>query len=217
MSALSVRAAAPDCTRPAQAIAASAGARGVAALHSFEYEDANEAFAAGAAPRSRPGHGLLGRGDDLPPDALAQRERGRRARSADAGSAPTAARALRQGQRPREQGYCSRPWIAVRRRGRRRAPPALRGRDGAAATQRYPDDPDVASFYALALLGTMSRGLIGTADAHEGHSAALAGSDTQAQVADDSRPRAPRAPRSPRRAALPAAQRRRSRARASAA
>jgi hypothetical protein len=45
-----------------------------------------------------------------------------------------------------------------------------------------PDDPDVASFYALALLGTMSRSLIGYTDAHEGHSATLAGSATQAQV-----------------------------------
>ena len=48
---------------------------------------------------------------------------------------------------------------------------------------REPDDPDVASFYALALLGTMSRSLIGYVDSHEGHSQALAGSDTQAQVA----------------------------------
>ena len=50
----------------------------------------------------------------------------------------------------------------------------------------YPDDPDVAAFYALALLGTMSRSLIGTADAHEGHSQALAGSATQAKVAPGS-------------------------------
>src|SRR4029077_18268776 len=45
-----------------------------------------------------------------------------------------------------------------------------------------PEDPDVASLYALALLGTMSRSLIGTADAHEGHSQALAGSETQKRV-----------------------------------
>ncbi len=47
---------------------------------------------------------------------------------------------------------------------------------------RDPEDPDVASLYALALLGTMSRSLIGTADAHEGHSQALAGSETQKRV-----------------------------------
>src|SRR5207248_1139836 len=48
---------------------------------------------------------------------------------------------------------------------------------------RFPDDPEVASFYALALLGTMSRGLVGAADAHEGHSEGLAGSETQMRVA----------------------------------
>jgi tetratricopeptide (TPR) repeat protein len=45
------------------------------------------------------------------------------------------------------------------------------------------DDPDVASWYALALLGTMSRSLIGY-DAHEGHGEGLAGSDTQRHVAE---------------------------------
>src|SRR5262249_7830648 len=50
----------------------------------------------------------------------------------------------------------------------------------AALYAREPDDPDVASFYALALLGTMARGLIGS-DPHEGHSPALAGSETQKQ------------------------------------
>ena len=84
----------------------------------------------------------------------------------------------------------------------------------AGSTRASPDDPDVASFYALALLGTMSRSLIGYADAHEGHSQALAGSDTQAQVAEILDARAAIAPRAPRRAALPAAQPRRSRARA---
>ena len=50
--------------------------------------------------------------------------------------------------------------------------------------QRLPDDADVASFYALALLGTMSRGLIGHRDAHEGHSQTLAGSETQSRVSE---------------------------------
>jgi len=61
-----------------------------------------------------------------------------------------------------------------------------RKREYAAAMGRLyatvPDDPDVAAFYALALLGTMSRSLIGYVDAHEGHSASLAGSDTQRRV-----------------------------------
>src|SRR5688500_3302736 len=48
--------------------------------------------------------------------------------------------------------------------------------------ERLPADPDIAAFYALALVGTMARGLAGAADAHEGHSAALAGSVTQTRV-----------------------------------
>ncbi len=50
--------------------------------------------------------------------------------------------------------------------------------------ERFPDDADVASFYALALLGTMSRSLIGQRDAHEGHSETLAGSETQSRVSE---------------------------------
>ena len=49
---------------------------------------------------------------------------------------------------------------------------------------RDPADPDVASLYALALLGTMSRSLIGYVDAHEGHSTSLAGSETQTRVGE---------------------------------
>jgi hypothetical protein len=52
----------------------------------------------------------------------------------------------------------------------------------AANYAQFPDDPEVATFYALALLGTMARGLTGAMDAHEGHSAALAGSATQTLV-----------------------------------
>src|SRR5206468_2841415 len=48
---------------------------------------------------------------------------------------------------------------------------------------RYPDDPDAAALYALALLGTMARSLIGADDAHEGRSEGLAGSETQSRVA----------------------------------
>jgi tetratricopeptide (TPR) repeat protein len=50
------------------------------------------------------------------------------------------------------------------------------------AFERDRGNPDVAAFYALALLGTMSRSLIGY-DPHEGHVAGLAGSDVQQRVA----------------------------------
>jgi tetratricopeptide (TPR) repeat protein len=46
------------------------------------------------------------------------------------------------------------------------------------------DDPDVAALYALALLGTASRSLIGYEDPREGHAHGLAGSEVQAQVAE---------------------------------
>ena len=84
----------------------------------------------------------------------------------------------------------------------------------AALHERMPGDPDVAAFYALALLGTMARGLAGAADAHEGHSAALAGSADADARDGDTRAGAARAPEPSRRVALPAAQQRRSRARA---
>jgi tetratricopeptide (TPR) repeat protein len=156
-------------------------ARGIAALHSFEYEEANDAFA--EARRLEPGlvmaswgeamsyHQTLWRNEDLQAgrDALARLGR------------TAAARIARTSDR-KEQGYLA-------------AVESLFGNGDATERRRryadamgrlyatYPDDPDVAAFYALALLGTMSRSLIGTADAHEGHSRGLAGSDTQAQVA----------------------------------
>ena len=154
--------------------------RGVTALHSFEYEDANDAF--GQARRLNPGlvmaywgeamtfHQTLWRNEDV--------QAGRQALSR-LGPTPAARRARTRD--PKEQGYLG-------------AVESLFGEGDAAARRRryadamgelyarYPADPDVASFYALALLGTMSRSLIGASDAHEGHSQALAGSGTQAQV-----------------------------------
>src|SRR5262249_684486 len=51
----------------------------------------------------------------------------------------------------------------------------------AALYAREPDDPDVASFYALALLGTMARAPIAS-HAPTGHKRARAGSETQTPV-----------------------------------
>src|SRR5260370_30220117 len=41
----------------------------------------------------------------------------------------------------------------------------------------YPDDPDIASLYALSLMGTVSRSLIGYSDAHDLHQLGLAGAE----------------------------------------
>ena len=129
----------------------------------------------GTADRSRFRDGLLGRGDDLPSDALAERGRRRRAARARRASAPTPQARAAKAATDRDRGFLAavdalfgdwRCGGAARR---------ARAGDGRRCTRGCPDDPDVATFYALALLGTMARGLAGAADAHEGHSAALAG------------------------------------------
>jgi hypothetical protein len=155
--------------------------RGVTALHLFEYEEANDAF--GQARRLNPGLVMAYWGEAMAyHQTLWRNENVQAAREALSrlGPTPTARRARTADLK--EQGYLAAAETlfadgdaATRRR---RYADAMGG-----LYARYPDDPDVAAFYALALLGTMSRSLIGTADAHEGHSLALAGSDTQAQVA----------------------------------
>jgi tetratricopeptide (TPR) repeat protein len=165
----------------AQADARSSIARGIEALHSFEYEDANAAFREAHRLDERlvmacwgeamTYHQTLWRHEDLG-----------QARAALARCGPTAAARAAKAQSRTEQMFLE-------------AADALFGSgDDATRRQRYaaamaglyarePDDPDVASFYALALLGTMSRGLIGS-ESHEGHNRALAGSETQRQVND---------------------------------
>jgi tetratricopeptide (TPR) repeat protein len=169
-------------TRPsAQSPAEAAVRRGVAALHAFEYEDANDAFQ--EARRLEPGLAIAYWGEAMTlHQSLWGHEDVDAGRAALARLASDAPARRAKGRTPREQGLLD----AVDR---------LFG-DGDTATRRRlyadamgrlhaadPSDPDVASFYALALLGTMSRGLIGASDAHEGHSQALAGSDTQQRVA----------------------------------
>jgi tetratricopeptide (TPR) repeat protein len=163
----------------AQADARASVARGIEALHSFEYEEANEAFrethrldaslVMACWGEAMTYHQTLWRNEDL-----------QQGRAALARCGPTPAARAAKAQSPKERMLLE-------------AADALFGAgDGALRRQQYaarmaalharePDDPDVASFYALALIGTMSRGLIGS-DPHEGHNRALAGSDTQRQV-----------------------------------
>ncbi len=153
---------------------------GMAALHSFEYEDANEAFL--RAQRADPGLVLAYWGEAMTyHQTLWGKEDVSAARGALARLALTAPARAAVARSPRERMLLD-------------AADALFGPgDGATRRTRYagkmaevyaaePYDPEVASFYALALLGTMSRSLIGYVDSHEGHSASLAGSDTQARV-----------------------------------
>ena len=156
--------------------------RGVAALHHFEYEEANEAFR--RAQQTSPGFAMAYWGEAMTYHQTLWRNEnigaGREALNR-LGSTP-AARAARA-TTDRERAFIAAVDAlfaggdgASRRRAYAEAMGALYARD--------PDDPDVAAFYALALLGTMSRSLIGGTSAHEGHSASLAGSDTQRRVAE---------------------------------
>jgi tetratricopeptide (TPR) repeat protein len=154
--------------------------RGVAALHLFEYEDANDAFA--EARRLDPGFAMAFWGEAMTyHQTLWRNENVPAAREVLKQLGPTPAARRAKAGTPKEQALLD-------------AVEILFG-DGDAATRRQnyaqamgrlyarqPDDPDVASFYALALLGTMSRSLIGYVDAHEGHSRMLAGSEIQTRV-----------------------------------
>jgi len=166
----------------AQTRARDAFSRGLAALHQFEYEDANAAFL--EARRIDPGLVMAYWGEAMTyHQTLWRNENVEAGRLALARLAPTPS--LR---RARTQDRKEQAWLDAVERLFGSGDAAARGRQHADAMAQmyrdYPDDTDVASLYALALLGTMSRSLIGTADAHEGHSAGLAGSETQARVAD---------------------------------
>ena len=154
--------------------------RGVTALHCFEYEDANEAF--GQARRLDPSLVMAYWGEAMSySQTLWRNENVPAEREALARLGPTPADRRAKTRDPKEQGYLA----AAESLFAEGDAPTRRRRYADAMGQlygRYPDDPDVASFYALALLGTMSRSLIGYVDAHEGHSQALAGSETQTQV-----------------------------------
>ena len=166
----------------AQTAAEPAYLRGVTALHQFEYEDANEAFL--EARRIDPSFVMAYWGEAMTYNQTLWRnedvQAGRQA-LAGLGATPPARRA--KAANPREQGFLGAVEVLfadgdAETRHRRYADEMAR------LYERFPDDADVASFYALALLGTMSRGLIGHLDAHEGHSQALAGSETQSRVSE---------------------------------
>ena len=156
--------------------------RGVAALHHFEYEDANETFRRiqGANPEfamaywgeAMTYHQTLWRNENI----VAARAALNRLGSTPAARTARAATPKDKALIAAVDALFGDGDSASRRRGYADAMGALYARD--------PEDPDVASFYALALLGTMSRSLIGYVDSHEGHSASLAGSETQRRVAE---------------------------------
>jgi tetratricopeptide (TPR) repeat protein len=155
--------------------------RGLTALHYFEYEDANDAFREAA--RLDPSFAMAYWGEARTYyQTLWRNENVAEARRALARLGPTAPARSAKARTPTEQALLGAVEIlfgdgdaAARRERYAEAMGRLHARE--------PGDPEVASLYALALLGTMSRSLIGASDAHEGHSQALAGSETQARVA----------------------------------
>ena len=155
--------------------------QGLAALHQFEYEDANEAFI--KAREIDPAFVMAYWGEAMTwHQTLWRNENVPAARQALARLAPTASLRHAKTTDRKVQG-----WLGAVERLFGDGDAETRRRQYAdAMAQLYaesPEDPDVAAIYALALLGTMSRSLIGYGDAHEGHNRALAGSPTQAQVA----------------------------------
>jgi tetratricopeptide (TPR) repeat protein len=153
----------------------------ITALHNFEYEDANEAFQ--KCRQIDPGFVLAYWGEAMTYDQTLWRhenvDAGRRALAA---LGPTPAARAAKARTPRERTLLAAVEVLfgdgdTTTRHRKYAEAMAR------AYAAEPDDPDVASLYALSLLGTMSRSLIGYVDATEGRSEGLAGSDVQKQVA----------------------------------
>jgi hypothetical protein len=166
--------AAPQAPRPAQ----TAFQSGLTALHNFEYEQANEAFH--RARTLEPGFVLAYWGEAMTyHQTLWRNENVEAARRTLYDLGPTEAARAAKATTARERALLASVETLfadgdadVRRR---RYVDAM-----AKAAAAQPDDPDIASLYALALLGTTSRSLIGFGDAHD---PALAGSELQKQVA----------------------------------
>ncbi len=151
------------------------------ALHNFEYEEANEAFR--QARTIDPGFALAYWGEAMTYyQVLWRNENVDAARRALADLAPTSsARAAKTGS-ARDKGLLAAAEILFGEGdANTRHTRYAEAMGGLSAS--YPDDPDIASLYALALMGTVSRSLIGYSDAHDLHQPGLAGSDIQQRVA----------------------------------
>jgi hypothetical protein len=152
-------------------------ARGIAALHDFEYEDANAAF---RRARARDADSVLACWGEAMTfyQTLWHNENVDEGRAALARLAPTAAARAAKARTLKEQlllAAVERLFSAGDYAARRAAYVEAMGQ----AHSQLPEDPDVTAFYALALLGTASRSLIGNGDAHD---PAIAGSDLQRRV-----------------------------------
>jgi len=152
-------------------------ARGIAALHDFEYEDANAAF---RRARELDADSVLACWGEAMTfyQTLWRNENVDEGRAALVRLAATPEARAAQAHTPKERLLLA----AVERLFGDGTAPARRAAyvDAMArAHEQMPEDADVTAFYALALLGTMSRSLIGNGDAHD---PALAGSELQRRV-----------------------------------
>ena len=155
--------------------------RGITALHNFEYEEANEAFV--QARTIEPGFALAYWGEAMTYyQVLWRNENVEAARRALAALAPTPSARAAKAENAKDKGLLAAAEILFGEGD----PDARHTRYAEAMGELSasdPDDPDVASLYALALMGTMSRSLIGSGGTHEVHQPELAGSDVQRRVA----------------------------------
>lgn len=155
--------------------------RGMTALHNFEYEEANEAFV--QARTIDPGFALAYWGEAMTYyQVLWRNENVAAARRALATLAPTPPARAAKAESARDKGLLAAAEILFGE-GDPHARHARYAEAMGGLSASYPDDPDVASLYALALMGTVSRSLIGYGDSHDTHQPGLAGSDVQKRVA----------------------------------
>jgi tetratricopeptide (TPR) repeat protein len=155
---------------------------GLTSLHLFEYEDANEAF--GQAQRGDPEFALAYWGEAMTYNqTLWRKEDIAAARRVLARLAPTPSARVAKAKTTTEKGLIAAVDVLFGE-----GDATTRHRQYADAMGRLHEqdagNPDVAALYALALLGTMSRGLIGHDDAHEGRTQGLAGSEVQTRVGE---------------------------------
>jgi tetratricopeptide (TPR) repeat protein len=156
--------------------------RGMTALHNFEYEEANEAFR--QAHAIDPAFALASWGEAMTYyQVLWRNEDVGAARRALAGLGATPSARAAKATTDKERGLLAAAEILFGE-GDAGARHARYAQAMGALSERHPDDADIASLFALALMGTVSRGLIGTGDAHDLHQPGLAGSDVQTRVAD---------------------------------
>ncbi len=155
--------------------------QGMTALHNFEYEEANEAFR--EARTIDPGFALAYWGEAMTYyQVLWRNENVDAGRRALAHLAPTPSARAAKAASAKDKGLLAAAEILFGA-----GDPNTRHTRYAEAmgglSASHPDDPDIASLHALALMGTMSRSLIGSGGTHEVHQPELAGSDVQRRVA----------------------------------